>query len=76
MALDIHVIPDGPIKVANAESITYCGEPIDADGDVYLCRCGRSANAPFCDGSHRGGFDGARDRAYRRNHRVESGKRS
>ena len=26
---------------------------VEADRDYYWCACGRSANQPFCDGSHR-----------------------
>ncbi len=41
-------------------------EIVDAEGKVYglggrlalgLCRCGLSANKPFCDGSHRNNFE-------------------
>jgi CDGSH-type Zn-finger protein len=38
----------GPIEIADRD-----GQPIKQPVDkFYLWRCGRSANKPFCDGSH------------------------
>src|SRR5436190_11084863 len=35
------------------------GETLEAGKEYLLCRCGQSANKPFCDDSHlREGFDG------------------
>ncbi len=52
--LDIHPRRDGPYIVKGLVRI------VSADGDtvmvrekVALCRCGASANKPFCDGSHK-----------------------
>lgn len=58
--LDVVVIPDGPLKVSNAPGVVFGSDTLPADGDVYLCRCGQSSNAPFCDGTHsKVGFSGA-----------------
>lgn len=56
------------IKVNSNGSLLISGdfEITDKDGNIYdlggrdkvsLCRCGKSANKPFCDGSHRGHFE-------------------
>lgn len=58
--VSITVFDNGPYKVAEGATLSYCGEAVDSEGDVFLCRCGQSASAPFCDGTHRKvGFDDA-----------------
>ena len=53
------VIKNGPLEVTGIFTISGIdGKPIDVIPPAYLCRCGGSANKPFCDGSHKkNGFD-------------------
>lgn len=52
----ITVYPDGPLVLRGPVSIKHAdGEPVEAGRVVALCRCGRSAAKPFCDGSHKRG---------------------
>lgn len=44
---------DGPYIVRNVEKLQNSkGESIPAKRVIALCRCGASANKPFCDGTH------------------------
>jgi CDGSH-type Zn-finger protein len=55
----VAVYEDGPLIIRGEFTITgQAGQPIPAGRrTVALCRCGRSAIKPFCDGSHaRSGF--------------------
>ena len=54
----IIVIPNGPLYVrGDFEYPTSSGEPVRSPR-AALCRCGASANKPFCDNSHiEAGFD-------------------
>ncbi len=46
-------VPAGPMRVAGRiEFRTADGNTFVAGDPVWLCRCGASANKPFCDGSH------------------------
>jgi len=46
---------EGVVEVADHEGGTY---GLKGRTKLSLCRCGHSANKPFCDGSHaREGFD-------------------
>ncbi|WP_228853317.1 CDGSH iron-sulfur domain-containing protein [Aegicerativicinus sediminis] len=54
------ILSNGSVKVDGDFEI------VDKEGNVYglggrtlvsLCRCGRSNNKPFCDGSHRNYFE-------------------
>jgi CDGSH-type Zn-finger protein len=56
MSSTVKVKTDGPILVEGEFRLTdAAGEAFDLGGRtaISLCRCGASANKPFCDGSHR-----------------------
>lgn len=58
MAVKVTVVNNGPLRIEGDPSeFGIC----DAQGNAFglggrsavsLCRCGHSANKPFCDGSH------------------------
>ena len=44
-------VVEGPVSIVDAEGNAF---EINPDKPaIALCRCGASANRPFCDGSHR-----------------------
>ena len=52
----ITCINNGPLRISGKITIRDAqGNAYDLAGQeaVSLCRCGSSANKPFCDGSHR-----------------------
>ena len=53
-ALAIDPQPDGPLRVrGNLELTAGTGKVVARVQQAMLCRCGGSANKPFCDGTHR-----------------------
>ena len=52
--LAVETQSDGPLKVTgNLEITSGTGRTIARVTETWLCRCGASANKPYCDGSHR-----------------------
>lgn len=44
---------NGPYKVQNVSKVVKSdGTEAEVKATMFLCRCGHSANKPFCDGSH------------------------
>lgn len=57
---DVPLVRKRKVLAENGESLTWeTTETLLTEETYALCRCGRSASKPFCDGSHaRVGFDG------------------
>ncbi len=49
---------DGPLRVTGAlEVVSGTGHTVQRSEKLFFCRCGQSANKPYCDGTHkRNGF--------------------
>ena len=53
----------GPYRViGEIELIDPDGKVLPTEGETWLCRCGRSGNAPFCDGAHKGAYKKNREK--------------
>ncbi len=52
--LTVKRIPDGPLEISGNFTIRAgSGRRAWSGRKAYLCRCGQSANKPFCDGAHK-----------------------
>jgi len=59
--VEVHASDNGPLRVVGQGIVLKDGKGVTYDlmgrDKISLCRCGQSANKPFCDGSHaKGGF--------------------
>ena len=72
------VYPDGPILLRGDFEITAAdGTPIPTRRRVVaLCRCGKSALAPLCDGTHKAVWPAGGRRAGGARHSGENGNRA
>jgi CDGSH-type Zn-finger protein/uncharacterized Fe-S cluster protein YjdI len=51
--LNVQPTHNGPLRVTgNLEVISGTGTTVNRVTEAYLCRCGHSANKPYCDGTH------------------------
>lgn len=57
--VEIKVRDNGSLRISGDFKIVDVeGNEVPHEGsETGLCRCGRSANKPFCDGSHKQGFE-------------------
>jgi CDGSH-type Zn-finger protein len=53
--VEIKAMENGPLLIAGKATVTDAnGNVSETQGSmVALCRCGQSANKPFCDGAHK-----------------------
>ena len=50
----IELLDFGPIKISGNFILKDLKRDIEeTPGEVFLCRCGKSENKPYCDGSHK-----------------------
>lgn len=50
---EIEIIENGPARITGNIMLRDAKRDImDTPVELFLCRCGRSGNKPYCDGSH------------------------
>ncbi len=52
--VEVCPLPNGPLQITGEVRVkNETGEIVVKTDKTFFCRCGASANKPFCDGSHR-----------------------
>lgn len=51
--MEVTILDNGPIRVELTDIKDVHGNVLHSSKSTYLCRCGHSANKPFCDGTHK-----------------------
>ncbi|HOO99988.1 MAG TPA: CDGSH iron-sulfur domain-containing protein [Bacteroidales bacterium] len=50
----VEVITGGPLRISGNFILKDLKRGDESTpGEIWLCRCGKSSNKPYCDGSHR-----------------------
>lgn len=50
----VTALKNGPLQVEGKITVTKSDGTVEIkEQKTFLCRCGHSANKPYCDGSHR-----------------------
>lgn len=51
---EVRILQDGPIMIKGFFSFkNSSGKIVSGEQELYLCRCGKSASKPWCDGTHK-----------------------
>jgi CDGSH-type Zn-finger protein len=51
---EVEIIDFGPLRIkGNFILKDHQRDKDTVPGEVFLCRCGKSGNKPYCDGSHK-----------------------
>lgn len=48
----VKVIECGPLRIGGHVRIMFSDGSMVIKQRAFICRCGKSSNQPFCDGSH------------------------
>lgn len=50
--VELKVSKNGPLIVKGPVKMVFPDGSIEETSKVFICRCGKTSNDPYCDGSH------------------------
>ncbi|GAB1360555.1 hypothetical protein MASR1M31_23730 [Porphyromonadaceae bacterium] len=50
--VELKVVKNGPLIVKGPVKMVLPDGSVEETKKVFICRCGKTSNEPYCDGSH------------------------